>query len=301
MGLQGVSQKCFKLFLILGLVSQWCSAQVGPARGTLLLTGGGPAPADDILMKRFVDLVGGPNEPIVVIPTANGAASYDQTYQGLVRLRAVGATNLTLLHTSDRATANSDKFVEPLRRAKGVFIFGGTDALLMDSYLDTLTQREFVELLNRGGVIGGASAGAAVQGSFLARGNVTDATALDLNGSHQVGFGFLHNVAIDTHFLVRNRQFDLLQVTQLHPELLGIGIDEQAGIVVQQDQFEVIGRNYVVIYDTQRQIPPNGTFYLLAPGDRYNLRTREAATRGAVGVGAIQQPIDRVKKVTSQE
>jgi cyanophycinase len=110
-------------------------------------------------------------------------------------------------------------------------------------------------------------------------------------GDHQEGFGFLRNVAVDQHVLRRNRQFDMLGVLKLHPNLLGIAIDEDTAIVVRQDEFEVIGRSYAIVYDTQREIPPGGSFYFLAPGDRYNLATREAS-RPTVTMA----PIERVRK-----
>ena len=68
-------------------------------------------------------------------------------------------------------------------------------------------------------------------------------------GDHVRGFGFLRNAAVDQHLLRRNRQFDMLSVIEAHPELLGLGIDEDTAIVIQQDQFEVLGRSYVVVYD----------------------------------------------------
>tara|TARA_B100000586_G_scaffold267955_1_gene243563 strand:- start:1624 stop:1980 length:357 start_codon:yes stop_codon:yes gene_type:complete len=110
-------------------------------------------------------------------------------------------------------------------------------------------------------------------------------------GDHEVGLGFLRNVAIDQHLLRRNRQFDLLEVITAHPELLGIGLDENTGIIVQGDEFEVIGASYVVIYDAERQLDSGGQFYFLAPGDRYNLKAREAARPRQ-----LASPIDRVVK-----
>jgi len=95
-------------------------------------------------------------------------------------------------------------------------------------------------------------------------------------GDHEVGFGFLKNSAIDQHLLRRNRQFDLLEIIAAHPDLLGIGIDENTAIVVSGDEFVVIGQGYVAIYDHNRQIDSGGMFYFLAPGQRFNLVTREA-------------------------
>ena len=64
-------------------------------------------------------------------------------------------------------------------------------------------------------------------------------------GDHQQGFGFLKNVTVDQHTLARNRHYDMFQILQERPELLGLSIDEMTGIVVAGDQFEVIGESYV--------------------------------------------------------
>src|SRR5262249_19217504 len=144
--------------------------------------------------------------------------------------------------------------------------------------------------LDRGGVIGGSSAGASIQGSFLIRGDTK--TSDIIMGDHQVGLGFMRNVGVDQHILVRNRIFDMISVIEAHPTLLGIGIDENTAIIVQQDQFEVIGHSYVAIYDNQKQIPPYGRFYFLTAGDRFNLATREASRPAQT-----TQPISAVKKV----
>ena len=95
-------------------------------------------------------------------------------------------------------------------------------------------------------------------------------------GDHTEGFGFLKGVTVDQHVLRRNRHFDMIPVIEAHPELLGIGIDEDTAIVVKRDRFEVIGSSYVLVYDNQRMVGPSGQFYFLAPFDRYNLKTREA-------------------------
>ena len=78
------------------------------------------------------------------------------------------------------------------------------------------------------------------------------------------------------HLLTRNRQFDLVEVIEEHPELLGIGIDEKTGVVITGDTFEVIGRTCITVYDHERLIPPNGKFFVLMPGDTYNMKTKEA-------------------------
>ncbi|RMH23106.1 MAG: cyanophycinase [Acidobacteria bacterium] len=259
--------------------------EVGPARGSLVLAGGGSR--DGAILERFLELAGGPQAPIVVIPTAGGGAEYGPYWRGLLPLRRAGATNLTVLHTADRRQAESEDFVRPLRAARGVWFTGGRQWRLADAYLGTRVERELWALLERGGVIGGTSAGATIQGSYLARGDTRTNTIM--MGDHERGFGFLKNVAVDQHLLKRNRQFDLIEIVRAHPEILGIGLDENTAIVVRGDRFEVIGSSYVAIYDHRRTLDSGGLFYLLAPGDRFDL-----AARQALRPSPAEEPLERV-------
>jgi cyanophycinase len=261
---------------------------VGPPKGSLVIVGGNIQ--DLSILRRFIELAGGPDVPIVVIPTAGGAADYDQYWTGLKIFREAGAKNLTVLHTYDRKIADTENFVEPLRRARGVFFWEGRQWRLADSYLNTLTHREIQAVLDRGGVVGGSSAGASIQGSFLMRGDTK--TSDIIIGDHTQGLGFMRNVGIDQHVLIRNREWDMLEVLKAYPNLLGLALDENTAIVVQQDQFEVIGQSYVIIYDNQKQIPPRGPFYFLRASDRFNLATREA-----LRPTQTMQPFARVQKI----
>lgn len=253
---------------------------VGPPRGALVIAGGGVR--DRAIWERFQQLAGGADAPVVVIPTAGGAKSYGSDWDGLERLREAGFSNLTLLHTYDRAVADTDEFVKPIREARGVWFTGGRQWRLADSYLDTKTHRELWKLLDRGGVIGGSSAGATIQGSYLVRGDTKKNTIM--MGDHERGLGFLKDVCIDQHLLRRNRHFDLIEVVSAHPELLGVGIDEDTAIVVEGDVLEVVGRSYAVIYDPAQVGGPR-PFYFLAPGERFNLATRKKIERR----GALKQ------------
>ena len=263
----------FGSILVLGAVVVTAAQSIGPRAGSLVIVGG--AMRDPAILARFFELAGGPDASIVVVPTAGDAADYDQYWSGLQAFRESGARNLTLLHTRDRARADSEAFVKPIAAARGLFFTGGRQWRLADAYLNTSTQRELQRLLDRGGVIGGTSAGATILGSFLVRGD-TKGNELMI-GDHVTGFGFLKNAAIDQHLLRRNRQFDLIEVIDKHPTLLGIGIDENTAVVVQGDRFDVVGQGYVAIYDGKNVIPPAGRFYFLAPGDRFDLVKREAS------------------------
>ncbi len=275
-----VNLTVFTLFAHLGQAQE-----IGPANGSLVIVGGGLR--DQAIITRFLELAGGTDELIVVIPTAGGRDNYDQYWRGLRQFKEAGATNLTILHTYDPKVADTNEFARPINKARGVWFSGGRQWRLADSYLNTKVHQALLDLLERGGVIGGSSAGATIQGSYLARGDTKTNTIM--MGDQEQGFGFIRKVAVDQHILKRNRQFDLLEIIKARPELLGIGLDEDTAIVVQGDQFEVIGQSYVAIYDHTRMLDSGGLFYFLAPGDRYNLKTREAlrpATR--------MQPMERI-------
>jgi cyanophycinase len=248
---------------------------VGPARGSLVIVGG--AMKDAAIMARFIELAGGPGAPIVIIPTAGSADDYDGDYPGTLRWRELGSQSITVVHTRDRVEADSEAFVEPIRKARGVWFPGGRQWRLADTYLDTRTERELHKLLERGGVIGGSSAGASIQGSYLVRGDTK--TNSILMGDHVEGFSFLENVAIDQHLLARNRQFDLISLIEKHPHLLGIGIAEDTAIVVHGNEFEVIGQSVVAIYDYNKTVAGEGRFYFLRAGDSFDLVERRAQPR----------------------
>lgn len=264
-----------------GQVSKDDMKTIGPANGTLIILGGGDL--SESLIKSFIQIGGGLDVPMVIIPTADGQEKYDENFGEAGMLKKLGASNVKILHTTDRKTANTESFVKPLVNAKVVWFSGGRQWRLVDAYKNTLTEKMLWKVLENGGVIGGSSAGATIQGSFLVRGDTKNNQIM--MGDHQEGFGFLKNSAIDQHVLARNRHFDMIEILTQRPELLGIGIDESTGIIVKGNQFEVIGDSYVVVYDKSfwsregsdmKKIPKNNViFYFLRAGDKYDLLNRK--------------------------
>ncbi len=258
---------------------------IGPEKGALIITGDG---IYGIFKDKFLELIGGADAPIIVIPTAGSSEVLSDEFLQNYKQSFInsGFNNVTVLHTRDPEEANKDEFTEPIKNAVGVIFGGGRQWRHADSYLNTKTHDEFIKLLERGGVIAGGSAGATIQGSYLARGDTQGNT--EMMGDHEVGLGFITNVAIDQHLLARNRQFDMFEILDNRPELLGIGLDENTGIIVQGDKFRVVGKSYVAIYDGTRwsqerdtiyQLPEGSReYYLLKAGDEYNLKTRSVIT-----------------------
>lgn len=278
------------LILLLGIlflipessIAQEKNITTGHKKGTLIAIGGG-AIADTEIMKEFRKLAGGDSAKIVVIPTAFVRNNEVDTTLLRRNFKKYGIPNITILHTNDPEVSNTDAFVKPLKEATGVYFTGGRHWRIADSYLNTKVHEELFKLLERGGVIAGSSAGATIQGSYLARGDTKNNQIM--MGDHEVGFGFISNITIDQHVLARNRQFDMFTILKSKPELLGIGIDESTAVIVRGDIMEVIGKSYVLIYDQSfwskegsdlKQLPNKGQlFYFLKSGDKYNLRERK--------------------------
>jgi cyanophycinase-like exopeptidase len=182
-----------------GAVGGSSTPKVGPPKGSAIVVGGGNIGHD--IFGKFIELAGGPDALIIDIPTAGGAATYPTPTSVTQSIRANGARNVVQIHTIDRKVADSDSFVAVLKQAKGIWFEGGRQNLLMDAYAGTKAEVEFHNILARGGVEAGSSAGASIQGSFLIRGASNGNTTMDAPGRN-VGFGFLRDrgVPLDVIF-----------------------------------------------------------------------------------------------------
>ncbi|MBP7776216.1 MAG: cyanophycinase [Acidobacteria bacterium] len=261
--------------------------EYGPATGTLLIVGGNMSDNFGV-PKKFIELAGGPTKKFVIVPTNGGNRNADGTlkvYQDasvLAAWKRRGLTSAVMLHTWDPKVADTDAFVQPLVDADAVWFDGGRQWNMVDSYMNTRTLAAFRKVLDRGGVIGGTSAGATIQGDYLVRGDTSGPDVMMTDeATHQHGFGFLKRSAIDQHINARNRWDDLIPVVRKFPQLLGIGLSEDTAIVVTGDRFEVIGRWKVTVHDSTRAYPPwRKPYDVLDAGDVYNMKTRRIEARG---------------------
>jgi cyanophycinase len=282
-------------------VSYGCAqpAEYGPSTGTLVIQGGG-SDADTGIFETFINKAGGLRAKIVVVPTAGGNRNADGSIkpykeEDVIALwKKRGALNVHMLHTHDPKVADTEEFARVLRDANGVWFDGGRQWNIVDSYAHTLTEREFHKVLDRGGVIGGSSAGATIQGEYLVRGAIAGPQIMMTpEPEHEHGFAFLRRSAIDQHINTRNRWDDLIPVIKRYPNLLGIGISEGTAIVVTGDRFEVIGKWKVAIHDNTRAYQPwEKPYFVLSPGDVYNMKTRaiEKYGTGVLTIPAVIQP-----------
>jgi cyanophycinase len=262
------------------------STKHGPENGSLIIIGGGKVSED--IWEKFAELAGGKEAAkIVVITAASGDSAAYRTGSVEQIKTATGIENVTLFHTDDLLEANSEAYIKPLIEATGVYFVGGRQWRIADSYLNTLAHKAFLDLLDRGGVIAGSSAGASIQGSLLWRGDTKGPQILI--GDHTQGLAFLRNSVIDQHLLRRNRHFDLVETVQRYPELVGIGLDESTAVLIQKDNLEVLGDSYVAVYENENlskdnvknsngnesYYVANGPFFFLRKGQKYNLGSRE--------------------------
>jgi cyanophycinase len=232
------------------------------AHGTLVICGGGDI--SDEVMYEFIDAAGGDEARVVVITTASESAdSEDDIEEELEFWQAQTLARLTILHTRSRETANDPQFASPLAEATGVWFIGGNQAWLADTYLGTVSEQMIHGVMQRGGVVGGTSAGAAVMSSVMIR----DGKTRPETGR---GFGFLPGTVIDQHFLARNREERLLGALAAHPGLLGLGIDEGTAIVIRGGRLSVFGDSTVVAYIAPSSDGPP-TIETFKPGEQANL------------------------------
>ncbi|MBR5661871.1 MAG: cyanophycinase [Bacteroidales bacterium] len=216
----------------------------GPESGSLIVIGGGGVTPE--IWDRFIDLAGGESARIVVITNASG--EQDDFHSGALNelKRRLGDDRVTQMHLKNIREANDQTLIAPLNEATGIFFTGGRQWRISEVYLNTLAHQAMWDLLSRGGVIAGSSAGASIQGSLLWRGDTSGPDILI--GDHTQGLGFMKMTAIDQHILVRNRQHDLAAFIKAAPGFLGIGIDESTAIEVHGDEITVLGKSYVAIH-----------------------------------------------------
>ena len=286
-----------QLFLCLAVVLAAAAAlaQAPQPSGDLILIGGGDKP--DEAMRKFVELAGGPQSPIVLIPTASRDRKTRAGYAKQFR-EELGCTALTVLDIKTREDAVRPDFVEAVAKARGIFFGGGDQVRITTALLDTPVGKAIADAFARGAVVGGTSAGTACQSGPMITGEgdftVIRANAVEL----KPGFGFFRGVIVDQHFIARQRSNRLISVILEHPDLLGVGVDEDTAVWVRPDgTFRVIGKGSVMVIDPggasiRRGVEAGGRdllgvhdlrVHVLLDGEEYDPAKRAVIVRGGAG------------------
>jgi len=278
------------LFVSLFIINSFCFL-FPQTKGHLVIIGGGEKTTE--IMEKIVDLAGGVDSKIIVIPNASGYPE-EAAISTVEQFNKIGCPNVNYILFS-REEADNDSLVEKLSDADGIFFSGGDQSYLTRDMLGTKLLSKVYEIYNNGGVIGGTSAGAAVMSEVMITGNELinkDSSNYFITiekGNIEIkeGFGFITSAFIDQHFIKRKRLNRTISVLLENPDLLGIGIDESTCIIVNPDEtFSVLGENQVIVFDATNasniRIDKNGNLgadnikiSILLTGSKFNLQKKE--------------------------
>lgn len=254
-------------------------------RGHLLLNGGGGE--DSSYWPKFFELAGGPEAPIVILPTASERAETGQEY--VDEIAALGFTAVSWLPLRTREDAANPEIVAAIRAARGVFFSGGDQSRITAAILGTPAEAAVREVYERGGVLGGSSAGLACMSAKMLTGEGDFTVLTGGNVELKPGLGYVTDAIVDQHFVARQRQNRLISVVLENPTLLGVGVDERTSIWIRPDRtFEVMGDGWVMVFDARksavRTVDRAGKKALavdalvtriLVAGDRFDLKSGE--------------------------
>lgn len=223
--------------------------QPGFRRGTVAAIGG----AEDKLrtrriLRRIVDLAGGADARIVVIPTASRNEGAGERY--CRTFRDLGAADATIVHPTRRAECAESDILDAIEQATAIFLTGGNQLRLASVIGGTAAAKAIRQRNARGCVVAGTSAGAAILSEHMIAYGREGATPRAGMVSVVPGLGLVNQVIVDQHFRERDRIGRLLTALAYNPFAVGLGIDEDtAAFVGPDDTIEVVGSNAVTIVD----------------------------------------------------
>jgi cyanophycinase len=247
------------------------------------------------LLKEFVARSGGPDARIAVIPTASSLGAEAQEVYDAVFTK-LGARTVVPVRPESRDEAHDPTLAAAIDGATGVFMTGGNQLKLSAIVCGTAVGDAIVAAHQRGAVVAGTSAGASIQSSHMVAFGGPGATPKQRMTQVAAGLGLLDSAVIDQHFDQRNRYGRLLMIVAQSPQLLGIGVDEDTGAIVTEEDGEeilrVAGRGAVTIFDPQHivtnayeakrstpMLASGVTLHVLPAGAAYNLSRRQLVSQ----------------------
>lgn len=245
---------------------------------------------EDGILSHVVREAGGTDARIVVIPTASSIpVEVGENY--LHAFDHLGCKNVRVLQIKNRIHAGNTDYMKAIEEADCIMFGGGDQSKIVAAIGNTRMHKLILDkYYDTSFVIAGTSAGAMCMSSeMIAGGSSTDTLT---KGSVRLdkGMGFLPQTIIDSHFIQRARFGRLAEAVAAFPNLVGIGLAEDTGVIVKEGQFlKVIGSGMVVLFDgnalthNNHAILKTGTpmsmsdlkVHILANGDRYDLVTRK--------------------------
>ena len=190
---------------------------------------------------RAIELAGGPDAPIVILPTAAAPDNNQKRAgnNGVRWFRSLGASNIDVVPVIDGPSANDPALAARIRSVRLLFMLGGFPRYLGETLKNSLTWQSALEAHERGAVIGGSSAGAMV---------LCDHYYDPDENKLLEGLKFLHNCCILPHHNGFGKKWVIRLLAQL-PEFTLIGIDERTGILNDLSMtWKVYGAGEVTLY-----------------------------------------------------
>ena len=223
-----------------------------PGYGSLLIVGGHEdKEGDKVILRAFVKKVGKASKVVVATLASGQPKIMFEEYENA--LRGLGMRHVHHLNIESRAEAVSESKVRVLSDADAVYFTGGDQLKITSQLGDTPLYRRICGIFESGGLIAGSSAGASVMSeTMMVSGNGQSTYKIESLLKLAPGLGLLHGVIIDQHFSERGRIGRLLGAIAQNPRMLGIGLDEDCGILVQRGRFQVVGSNAVHVLDASK-------------------------------------------------
>jgi cyanophycinase len=233
-------------------------------KGKLIIIGGREDREKDKEILRIVaDHVGDGKLCIVSVASTVGDELWEEYSRAF---RELGVKKLSHLDVVHRTEAIDQKAFKAVKDADAVFFTGGDQLKITSELGGTVIADRIHEIFENGGVIAGTSAGASVMGEIMMVAGESDKTfRIGGNLNMAPGLGFAPKLLIDQHFAERGRIGRLLAAVAHNPRYLGIGIDEDTAIVMEESKcFKVIGNGAVYVIDAHES---NGLNISEAPED----------------------------------
>ncbi|MGB0133450.1 cyanophycinase [Dokdonella sp.] len=270
-----------------------CPSKVadGEERGWIIPIGGAEEKENDPrILSRFVELCGGEDADIVVLPTASRMLDTGPRYEQI--FRELGVSNVESLEFDTRRDCEEKSRLERIERASGIFFTGGNQ-LRITTLLGGTSVAKLIRQRNAVGVhVAGTSAGAAILSehmiAFGEEGGSPRAGSVRL----APGLGLTNRFIIDQHFRQRDRLGRLATALAFNPFAIGIGLDEDTAAFIGPDNtLEVEGSGSVTVIDavdlqfSSMDRADEGDpvcllglgVHMLVHGATFNLHTRRAA------------------------
>ncbi|MBP0019930.1 MAG: cyanophycinase [Cyanobacteria bacterium SBLK] len=265
-----------------------------PTKTAILVIGG----AEDKVHGReilhtFFNRSGGSDAIIGIVPSASREpVLVGDRYRRI--FDEMGAKRIELLDIRDRSQGSDNNYIEFVQNCTGIFLTGGDQLRLCALLAETPVMELIRNRVQKHEItLAGTSAGAAVMGHHMIGGGGSGESPNRSLIDMAMGLGIIPETIVDQHFHNRNRMARLLSAIAIHPDRLGIGIDEDTCAMFEQDGWiQVLGKGTVNIIDAQYLSHTNQLhvdvsdplslhglrIHVLCHGDRYNIYQRRPLT-----------------------